>query len=237
MKPARAMRARFLLVVGLLVLVATPARSMVAESVVIDGLGFPRYPHAVTYSVFGANIAYIANGDLAHVVAWYRERSGRAWTAAPVTKSGRTSVAELSFTGERGDYRLHVESVGGPTVMISENLELGPVPAAASLARGLTLHGSIDPLGVPLYPHRIGGQSQVMTDGPRGLVTYGTQDSFDTVFAWFNTRLSSRFSLSYHVEGPEAHMQTFHRGDDLTVTITRRRQDGNVTVVGVESSR
>ena len=214
---------------------AAPAESAHRAAVQADGLGFPVYPHATSYAVFGMGMAYVAVGDIAQIVGWYRERSGRQWEVAPIQRGGKERAADLSFIDATGTHSLRITQSDGKNALIQENLELAPEAAEKAQEGGRALRGVADPLGVTLYPRRIKGQSVALVDGGRGFVSYATADGFETVRAWFNARLPSRFAASYHVSAKVGSMQTFH-GGDTTVTITRRLRDG-MTVVGVETAK
>jgi|GEM_PF-6046312 len=221
------------LALALFLLVTAPARASEDAAVHTDGLGFPIYPHAATYAVFGTNIAYVAASDVDTIAAWYRSRSGRPWVTAGTDERGPAPSATMSFTDVLGVHRLHIAGTRGRSAIISEALALSPAAAAASDAEASVLHGPTDPLGAPLYPRRIAGKSVVVMRDSHGLVSYASTDSFDTVFGWFNARLSNRYALSYHLDRAGTKMRTFD-GGRLSISVTRRAGDRELTVVGVQ---
>jgi hypothetical protein len=212
-----------------------PAESAHQAVVRVDGLGFPVFPHATSYAVFGMGIAYVAVGDIEQIVGWYREHSGREWAAAPIQASGKERAAELSFDDATGTHRMRIIQPAGKNALIQENLELSSAASEKAQEGGRALRGPADPLGVTLYPRRLKGQSVALVDGGRGFVSYATSDGFQAVRTWFNARLPNRFAASYHVSAEAGSMQTFH-GGDTTVTIARRLRDG-MTIVGVETAK
>ena len=220
----------------LVLLTMSPVRAAIPPSVQTDGLGFPVYPRAVTYAVFALNISYIAVGNVDRVVAWYRTSSGRQWTETHDERSRREGTALMRFADDLGVHRVRIAAYHPRGVLIEETLDLTAQQLIAAVARARELGGKTDPLDMPLYPRRSEGQSLALAGDGHGLVTYATLDAFETVFSWFNARLPSHFALSYNVDDPSGRMRTW-RGSSITVTITRRNKDGNMTVIGVQRVR
>jgi hypothetical protein len=219
----------------LVLLTMSPVRAAAPRSVQTDGLGFPVYPRAVAYAVFALDISYIAVGNVDRVIAWYRTSSGRRWTETR-DMSDREGTTHLLFDDDLGVHHLRIRGYHPRGVLIEEALDLTPQQLTAAVTRARELGGHTDPIGMPLYPRRSEGQSLVLAGDRHGLVTYATPDSFESVFGWFNARLPSHFALSYNVDGPKGQMRTWH-GSSITVTVTRRKKDGNMTVIGVQRVR
>ena len=198
-----------------------------------DGLGFPVYPHCDSYSVFGLYITYLAGPDVSHIVAWYRERSGRRWTVE--NGDNPKSGIALTSTDSLGTHEVSLVPYDGG-VWIEERLDLSFFRLAGAVWRGMRMSGPADPLGVPLYPRRVSSRSVVIdNDGPQ-LVSYATTDRFADVEHWFDARLPNTFSKSYHVDYHGDRMQTFH-GTHITVSIVHRVKDGGMTLVSAARIR
>jgi hypothetical protein len=216
---------------ALLIALAGAAASAEREPVRTDGYGFPLYPHVHPYSVFVDALSYTSSDDIERILAWYRDRTAVRWTGGSVVRRGRVRTAELDFEDGLGTHRLAVRQADGETALILGMLVFADFESAK--ANGDALHGRVDPLGVPLYPHRLRGKALALTAGHRGVVSYGTADPFDTVVRWFNARLSNRYAISYRRHGHGTSMQTFD-GGEMTVSITHRVSDGTMTVIGVQ---
>jgi hypothetical protein len=223
-------------------------------------LGIPIYPGAKTTP--GGSVASsdkTGSGQVVNmsssdsfdtVYGWYKSQlPADAQKMKTSLMGASTATFQVGPGDEKNGKFVTVSSTGKGDTIIT--LTVGTTTAAAGASPAADVastqgtsgaqHDDLSAFGVPTYPNATESVMLPAVIGDEGKAEHGqltTKDSFNTVYAWYKTRLragseDSEAAASNHVnsDGDEGAMFEISKDPEFNVVISRSKGDADTTVV------